>query len=90
MRTLRRRPRRHSRLFKPDLQYFASGYADAIEFPFLCETGTEKDSQSETHAHIFAFAEINDPTARIRDEVYEEFFDKTFTLAHGLKLDVDV
>ncbi len=40
-------------------------------------------------SHIIAFAEINESMARIRDEVYESFFDSTMTLARELKLDIE-
>ena len=40
-------------------------------------------------SHIIAFAEINESMARIRDEVYESFFDSTMTLASALKQDVE-
>ena len=39
-------------------------------------------------SHIIAFAEINEGMAKIRDEVYESFFDTTMTLARELKPDV--
>ena len=40
-------------------------------------------------SHILAFAEINESMARIRDEAYELFFDRTMTVARALKQDVE-
>ena len=40
-------------------------------------------------SHVIAFAEIDDAVAKIRDEIYESFFDLTIKLARELKLDVD-
>ena len=39
-------------------------------------------------SHVISFAEINDAKARIRNDVYEHFFEKTITLARGLELGV--
>ena len=40
-------------------------------------------------SHIIAFAEINDSVARIRDEIYEEFFDETMARVRALELRVE-
>ena len=40
-------------------------------------------------SHIIAFAEVNDSVARIRDEIYEEFFDETMKRARALDLGVE-
>lgn len=40
-------------------------------------------------SHIIAFAEVNDSVAKIRDEIYEEFFDETMARAHALELGVE-
>lgn len=40
-------------------------------------------------SHVIAFAEINSAVAKIRDEIYESFYELTFSLARGLGLDVD-
>lgn len=40
-------------------------------------------------SHVIAFAEINSSVARIRDELYERFFDETNQYARALNLDVD-
>ena len=40
-------------------------------------------------SHIIAFAEVNDSVARIRDEIYEEFFDETMAHARALELRVE-
>ena len=39
-------------------------------------------------SHIIAFAEVNEAIARIRDEVYEEFFEGTLNRARALDLRV--
>lgn len=39
-------------------------------------------------SHVIAYAEIDEAVARIRDEIYESFFDRTMTLARALELDV--
>jgi AcrR family transcriptional regulator len=40
-------------------------------------------------SHILAYAEVNDSVARVRDEIYEEFFDETIARARALELRVD-
>ena len=40
-------------------------------------------------SHIIAFAEVNEAVAKIRDEVYEEFFEGTLNRARALDLCVD-
>ncbi len=40
-------------------------------------------------SHIIAFAEVNDSVAKIRDEIYEEFFDETMKRARALDLGVE-
>jgi len=40
-------------------------------------------------SHVLAFAEINESVAKIRDEVYESYFDSTMTMARALELDVE-
>ncbi len=40
-------------------------------------------------SHIIAFAEVNESVAKIRDEIYEEFFDETMKRARALDLRVD-
>lgn len=40
-------------------------------------------------SHIIAFAEVNESVARIRDEIYETFFDETMKRARALDLGVD-
>ncbi len=40
-------------------------------------------------SHIIAFAEVNEAVAKIRDEVYEEFFEGTLNRARALDLRVD-
>ena len=40
-------------------------------------------------SHILAYAEVNDSVARVRDEIYEEFFDDTIARARALELRVD-
>ena len=40
-------------------------------------------------SHIIAFAEVNEAIAKIRDEVYEEFFEGTLNRARALDLRVD-
>ncbi len=40
-------------------------------------------------SHIIAYAEVNESVARIRDEIYEEFFDETMKRARALDLRVD-
>ena len=40
-------------------------------------------------SHIIAFAEVNESVAKIRDEIYEEFFEETMKRARALGLDVE-
>lgn len=40
-------------------------------------------------SHIIAYAEINEAVARLRNEVYESFFDRTITLARALELGIE-
>ena len=40
-------------------------------------------------SHIIAFAEVNESVAKIRDEIYEEFFDETMKRARALDLGVE-
>lgn len=40
-------------------------------------------------SHIIAFAEVNEAVAKIRDEVYEEFFEGTLNRARALDLRVE-
>ncbi len=40
-------------------------------------------------SHIIAFAEVNESVAKIRDEIYEEFFEETMKRARALDLRVD-
>ena len=40
-------------------------------------------------SHIIAFAEVNEAVAKIRDEVYEEFFEGTLSRARALDLRVE-
>jgi AcrR family transcriptional regulator len=40
-------------------------------------------------AHVIAFAEINESVAKIRDEVYESYFENTMKMARALKPDVE-
>ena len=40
-------------------------------------------------AHILAYAEVNEVVARIRDEIYEMFFDQTIRLARALSIEAD-
>lgn len=40
-------------------------------------------------SHIIAFAEVNEAVAKIRDEIYEEFFEETMKRARALDLGVE-
>ena len=40
-------------------------------------------------SHIIAYAEINEAVAKLRNEVYESFFDRTITLARALELGIE-
>ncbi len=40
-------------------------------------------------SHIIAFAEVNEAVAKIRDEVYEEFFEETLNRARALDLHIE-
>ena len=40
-------------------------------------------------SHIIAFAEVNEAVAKIRDEIYEEFFEGTLNRARALDLHVE-
>lgn len=40
-------------------------------------------------SHIIAFAEVNKDIAKLRDEIYEMFFEQTLRLAQALEPDVD-